>query len=66
MTGVQTCALPISWSLGVGYRFGRGEVRVEGENLSDRRDAVAESELGDAQYYLLPGRIYSASLRWKF
>jgi len=55
-----------TWSAGVGYRFARGEVRLDGENLSDRRDPVAESELGDAQYYRLPGRIVSASWLWKF
>ena len=37
----------------VGYRRGRYEVRLSGRNLSDRRDAVSESELGDAQYYRL-------------
>lgn len=37
----------------VGYRQGRWEVRASGRNLTDRRDAVAESELGDAQYYRL-------------
>jgi hypothetical protein len=28
-------------------------VRASGRNLTDRRDPVAESELGDAQYYRL-------------
>jgi outer membrane receptor protein involved in Fe transport len=37
----------------VGYRRGRYEVRASGRNLSDRRDPVAESELGHAQYYRL-------------
>src|SRR5262245_53184024 len=37
----------------VGYRMGRWEVRASGRNLTDRRDPVAESELGDAQYYRL-------------
>jgi iron complex outermembrane receptor protein len=42
----------------VGYRHGRYEVRVAGRNLTDRRDPVAESELGDAQYYrLFPRRV---------
>jgi iron complex outermembrane receptor protein len=53
-------------SASAGYRTGRWELRVEGRNLTDRRDAVSESELGDAQYYLLPARRYdvSASLRF--
>jgi outer membrane receptor protein involved in Fe transport len=37
----------------VGYRRGRYEVRLSGRNLSDRRDPVSESELGDSQYYRL-------------
>ena len=42
--------------VGGGYRFDRWEIRVDGRNLSDRRDPSAESELGDAQYYRLPAR----------
>ncbi len=41
---------------GVGYRFARFELRLDGYNLSDRRDPVAISELGDGQAYRLPGR----------
>jgi iron complex outermembrane receptor protein len=41
---------------GAGYRLARWEIRLDGRNLTDRRDAVSESELGDAQYYLLPAR----------
>jgi iron complex outermembrane receptor protein len=39
-----------------GYRTPRWEFRVDARNLGDRRDPVAESEFGDAQYYLLPSR----------
>jgi iron complex outermembrane receptor protein len=41
---------------GLGYREGRWELRLAGQNLTDRRDPVAESEMGDGQYYRLPGR----------
>ncbi len=41
---------------GIGYRFNGWELRLDGYNLSDRRDPVAESELGDAQFYRLSGR----------
>lgn len=41
---------------GAGFRTGRWEVRIDGRNLGDRRDAVSESELGDAQYYGLEAR----------
>ena len=42
--------------LGLGYRHDRYEVRLDGRNLGDRRDAVAESELGDAKYYRMTAR----------
>jgi len=51
---------------GVGYRRAQWEVRVDGTNLGDRRDPVAESELGDAQYYRMPARAVWASLRYDF
>jgi iron complex outermembrane recepter protein len=52
--------------LGVGYRFGDWQLRIDEYNATDRRDPVAESEIGDAQFYRLPGRSYmlSASLDW--
>jgi iron complex outermembrane receptor protein len=45
-----------TWSAGVGYRFSRYEIRLDGDNLSDERPPISESELGDAQYYRLPAR----------
>ena len=41
---------------GAGWRSGRWEARVDGRNLSDRRDPASESELGDSQYYRLGAR----------
>ena len=41
---------------GIGYRLDRAEIRLDGRNLGDRRDAVSESEFGDAQYYRMPAR----------
>lgn len=41
---------------GLGYRLGAWEVRLDGRNLTDRRDPVSESEVGDAQYYLMTAR----------
>jgi len=46
---------------GVGYRTGTWELRLNGRNLTDERAPVAESELGDAQYYRLPARRVDAS-----
>jgi iron complex outermembrane receptor protein len=47
---------------GVGYRTNRFELRVDGQNLGDRRDAVAESEFGDAQYYRMTARAIRAGV----
>lgn len=50
----------------LGYRHGRLELRVSGRNLTDRRDPVAESELGDAQYYRLFPRRFDAVAALRF
>jgi len=42
------------------------EIRVDGRNLTDRRDAVSESEFGDAQYYRMPARTIRASVAVKY
>lgn len=46
----------------LGYRFSRCEVRLSGRNLGNRRDPVAESELGEGQYYRLPARMVELGL----
>jgi len=51
---------------GIGYRFDKWELRLDGYNLGNRRDPVAESELGDAQFYRLPGRTAIVSARVGF
>ena len=40
-----------TYSAALGYRFPRWDLQLVGENLTDERDPVAESELGDGQYY---------------
>jgi len=52
--------------IGVGYRYARWEIRLDGRNLGDRRDAVSESELGDAQYYRMPARRFDVTVRARF
>jgi len=47
---------------GIGFRTERAEVRVDARNLTDRRDAVSESEFGDAQYYRMPARTVRAGV----
>lgn len=54
------------WSAGLGWRFDRLDLRLDGWNLGDERDAVAESELGDAQYYRMPARSWRATAVWRF
>jgi iron complex outermembrane receptor protein len=49
-----------------GYRMPRWELLANARNLADRRDPVAESELGDAQYYLLPSRRVDVTFRVHF
>jgi outer membrane receptor protein involved in Fe transport len=51
---------------GVGYRTPRWELRLDGRNLADRRDPVAESEIGDAQYYLMNSRRVDVSFMVRF
>ncbi len=55
-----------TWGADIGYRWNDWEVRADGRNLSDARDPVAESELGDAQYYLLPARSYRLTVSRTF
>ena len=61
-TASSTAATPCwrraytEWGAGIGYRFPRWEIRLDGDNLGDERAAVSESELGDAQFYRLPAR----------
>ena len=51
---------------GIGYRFDRYELRVDGRNLTDRRDPIAESEFGDAQYYRMPARTVQAGVALRY
>jgi iron complex outermembrane receptor protein len=53
-------------SVGAGYRAGRWELRLDGRNLTDRRDPVSESELGDSQYYRMVARRVDAAVALKF
>ena len=55
-----------TFAASLGWREKAWDLRVSGQNLTDRRKPVAESELGDAQYYLLPGRQVTLSARYRF
>ena len=47
---------------GIGYRRARAEYRVDARNLTNRRDAVSESEFGDAQYYRMPAATFRTTV----
>ena len=51
---------------GIGYRTGRAEWRLDGRNLTNRRDAVSESEFGDAQYYRMPARTVQTGIAVRY
>ena len=51
---------------GIGYRFDRWELRLDGSNLSNRRDPVSISELGAGQSYRLSGRSALLSASFAF
>lgn len=48
---------------GVGYRFSKWTLRLDSHNLTDRRPAVSESELGPDQFYVMPARYVQLSVR---
>ena len=52
--------------LSAGYRMDRAEFRLDARNLGDARDAVSESEFGDAQYYRMTGRTIQARMIWHY
>ncbi len=56
----------VTVSASVGYRIGKYELRLDGRNLTDNRSPVAESELGDAQYYRMTARRFDLTLAYRF
>ena len=50
-----------TYDAGVGYRFGKWSLNLQGRNLNDTRPPVSNSELGDSQSYLLPARFFELS-----
>ena len=53
-------------SASLGYRANKWEFRLDGRNLNDARDPMAESELGDAQYYRLNARRFDVTVARRF
>ncbi len=52
--------------LSAGYRTRRWEIRVDARNIGNRRDPVAESELGPDQFYLMTSRRVEGSFSVHF
>jgi len=50
----------------VGYATRRWDVQLIGENLTDERPPVIESELGEDQFYTLPGRAAALKITRRF
>jgi iron complex outermembrane recepter protein len=51
----------------VGWKFARHwGLFLEGENVTNRRDPVTESELGEDQFYRMPGRRIFATLSYGY
>ena len=50
-----------TWDAGVGYRFDKWSLNLQGRNLNNTRPPVSNSELGDSQSYLLPARFFELS-----
>jgi len=50
-----------TYDAGVGYRFGKWSLNLQGRNLNDTRPPVSNSELGDSESYLLPARFFELS-----
>jgi len=55
-----------TFAASLGWREKAWDLRLSGQNLTDRRKPISESELGDAQYYILPGRQLNLSARYRF
>ena len=51
---------------GVSWDFPFGRVAVVGRNLGDNRHYVADSEIGDSQFYVASPRRFTAELTWRF
>jgi outer membrane receptor protein involved in Fe transport len=51
---------------GVSWDFSFARIAVVGRNLGDNRHYVADSEIGDSQFYVAAPRRFTAELTWRF
>ena len=54
------------WDAGATWSFPWGMVSVTGRNLGDSRHYLADSEIGDSQFYVAPPRRVTAELTFRF
>jgi len=54
------------YDAGASYDFGHGQISVVGRNLGDDRHIIAESDIGDAEFYLSPPARVSAQLTLRY
>ena len=51
----------VTYDAGIGYRFEKWTLRLDGRNLNNQRPPVSNSELGNSQSYILPARFIELS-----
>jgi outer membrane receptor protein involved in Fe transport len=54
------------WDAGATWNFAWGMLSVTGRNLGDSRHYIADSEIGDSQFYVAPPRRVTAELTFRF
>ena len=54
------------WDAGAFYDVASVRLTVTGRNLSDSRHVVAESDIGDAMFYIAPPRRVTAEASYRF
>jgi outer membrane receptor protein involved in Fe transport len=55
----------VTYDAGIGYQFQKWALRLDGRNLNDQRPPVSNSELGNSQSYILPGRFIELSANFQ-
>jgi outer membrane receptor protein involved in Fe transport len=55
----------VTYDAGIGYQFQEWTLRRDGRNLNDQRPPVSNSELGNSQSYILPGRFIELSANFQ-
>ena len=54
------------WDAGASWEFSWGRVSLVGRNLGDDRHYIADSEIGDSQFYVAPPRRILGEIAFRF